>query len=1093
VPQARRSVRERRSTVVTLKLPGQAAYQIKVNNQYDLNEGERSVFDAELAGLKGPLAKATPAWVPKPHKPDGPPKPARVVSAEEQMRLAQNKEVAAIAARLDNRRSHWMRGHVHYLDGWIPARAGEELRAQPLEHLPPVERFEEQPGSVNGTMKEYQIVGTSFMARMVQEGVGCILADEMGLGKTLQTIALIAWLKLELKEPGSCLVVVPLSVLSSWMAEFKKWCPQLKVSRMHSSDQQHHKDLSHQVLSAGPDAPDVIVTTYEMVKSMGSITRNLYWRLLVLDEGHLIKNDASGRHHVLKKVRSASSVLLTGTPLQNNLKELWALLAFLNPIFSDPTPFEDAFALGTHAHSSDSAALASAHKLLSLFCLRRVKREVEVSLPPLIETRVQCPLSKLQTFWYRRLLMRDYKTLLAKVESDESGAGGGAGVEAAMEDGQAPPAERNGWRRLQALFMQLRKCCNHPYMFPDAEKHFDGSTGEDLIEVSGKLAVLDRLLKQLYEEGHRVVLFSQFTMMLDIFEDMLRLRGYQGKYLRLDGSTNRVQRTVDIAEYNRRRQHHEEMPFLFMLSTRAGGLGVNLQTADTVILYDSDWNPQVDAQAIARVHRIGQTRPVAALRLVTAGSAEQRVVERAEKKLYLDAMVGRGSTAEAEALERKEQEGVSKQDLLGALMFGADRIFTTDSGDMPTDEELAQLLASARYRVAEPKEANEGKEMEAGDASQSAIPQHSAEQAAASKPPSDNLKQVKRSASDFDAAAAFSVQSTSELRMDMLANILREHSRHMGGQLANSSNKDIARLAARDMGQHREAAVRTESGKRARQDRVMEVYDDNGKVHRVLRENMYDLQQGEPSVFARESSASASSKPERTRQTPGVDYPHSSLCHICWEGKTYWGRSAALSQMMLCAGCPVAMHRKCLEERHIPIKFDHFGNKWFCTHHECEACGIKASAAGGLLFRCECCESTMCEDHLPRQAETEEEEGWQPSGHCKRFEKLGQNHPKQAYFMTCTKECRQWKAANPKIFHVDKPRRAAAEISSVSGLLKRRPLGSVEVPASASPPEVTPPTKGTKRTLEKAGLTQKREGGLGDKKPSSEMLLDVAA
>lgn len=114
----------------------------------------------------------------------------------------------------------------------------------------------------------------------------------------------------------------------------------------------------------------------------------------------------------------------------------------------------------------------------------------------------------------------------------------------------------------------------------------------------------------------------------------------------------------------------------------------------------------------------------------------------------------------------------------------------------------------------------------------------------------------------------------------------------------------------------------------------------------MLRENMYDLQQGEPSVFARESSASASSKPERTRQTPGVDYPHSSLCHICWEGKTYWGRSAALSQMMLCAGCPVAMHRKCLEERHIPIKFDHFGNKWFCTHHECEACGIKASAAG---------------------------------------------------------------------------------------------------------------------------------------------------
>ena len=192
---------------------------------------------------------------------------------------------------------------------------------------------------------------------------------------------------------------------------------------------------------------------------------------------------------------------------------------------------------------------------------------------------------------------------------------------------------------------------------------------------------LDRILKRLKDRGHRVVLFSQFTSMLDILQDFLTLRGYQ--YARLDGSTNRVQRSIDIAAFNR----PGSPMFAFLLSTRAGGLGVNLQTADTCVLFDSDWNPQVDTQAMARVHRIGQKKPVHVYRLVTAGTVEERMQQRAEKKLFLEQMVSRGSTKQSEALE-----GVDKNDLYGMLRFGVDAIFSKEAGEPPSDADLDVLM-----------------------------------------------------------------------------------------------------------------------------------------------------------------------------------------------------------------------------------------------------------------------------------------------------------------------------------------------------------------------------------------------------------------
>ena len=195
-----------------------------------------------------------------------------------------------------------------------------------------------------------------------------------------------------------------------------------------------------------------------------------------------------------------------------------------------------------------------------------------------------------------------------------------AGV--AGEDAKEKSSSGGGdWRKLNSLLMQLRKCCNHPYLFSPGIQD-EGVTLEDIIEASGKLSVLDRILIKLKENGHRVVIFSQFTSMLDILANFLHLRGYQ--YARLDGSTNRVQRSIDIAAFNR----PNSPVFAFLLSTRAGGLGVNLQTADTCVMFDSDWNPQVDMQAMARVHRIGQKKTVHIYRLVTAGTVEERMTQR---------------------------------------------------------------------------------------------------------------------------------------------------------------------------------------------------------------------------------------------------------------------------------------------------------------------------------------------------------------------------------------------------------------------------------------------------------------------------------
>lgn len=284
---------------------------------------------------------------------------------------------------------------------------------------------------------------------------------------------------------------------------------------------------------------------------------------MVIDEAHRIKNEKSKLSEILREFKTANRLLITGTPLQNNLHELWALLNFLLPdVFNSSEDFDEWF--NTNTCLGDDALITRLHAVLKPFLLRRLKAEVERRLKPKKEIKIFVGLSKMQREWYTKVLMKDIDVV------------NGAGKLEKM--------------RLQNILMQLRKCTNHPYLFDGAEPGPPYTTDTHLVYNSGKMVILDKLLPKLQAQGSRVLIFSQMTRMLDILEDYCLWRNYQ--YCRLDGQTPHEDRNRQIQEYNM----DNSPKFIFMLSTRAGGLGINLATADVVIIYDSDWNPQMDLQ-----------------------------------------------------------------------------------------------------------------------------------------------------------------------------------------------------------------------------------------------------------------------------------------------------------------------------------------------------------------------------------------------------------------------------------------------------------------------------------------------------------------
>ncbi|KAK9704369.1 CHD subfamily II, SANT-like domain [Popillia japonica] len=542
----------------------------------------------------------------------------------------------------------------------------EDERTTPRRYTPPPEKpttdlkkkYDKQPEYLNecGQLHPYQLEGLNWLRYSWGQGIDTILADEMGLGKTIQTITFLYSLYKEGHCKGPFLVSVPLSTIINWEREFELWAPDFYcITYVGDKDSRaviRENELSFEEGAVrGSKASkirsssikfNVLLTSYELISIDAACLGSIDWAVLVVDEAHRLKSNQSKFFRLLAGYNIAYKLLLTGTPLQNNLEELFHLLNFLNSNkFNDLAAFQNEF-----ADISKEDQVKKLHELLGPHMLRRLKADVLKSMPSKSEFIVRVELSPMQKKYYKYILTRNFEALNPK--------GGGQSVS------------------LLNIMMDLKKCCNHPYLFPAAAEeaplgpHGNYET-QCLIKAAGKLVLLSKMLKKLREQGHRVLIFSQMTKMLDILEDYLEGEGY--KYERIDGAITGSARQEAIDRFNA----PGAQQFVFLLSTRAGGLGINLATADTVIIYDSDWNPHNDIQAFSRAHRIGQANKVMIYRFVTRNSVEERVTQVAKRKMMLTHLVVRPGMG-------GKGTNFTKQELDDILRFGTEELFKEDEG-----------------------------------------------------------------------------------------------------------------------------------------------------------------------------------------------------------------------------------------------------------------------------------------------------------------------------------------------------------------------------------------------------------------------------
>lgn len=487
------------------------------------------------------------------------------------------------------------------------------------------------PGCV---LRDYQVEGVQFLLNAFHRGMSCILSDDMGLGKTAQISAFLHTLKMLHQIDGPHLIVAPLSTLTGWTRELARWAPQLKIMKYHGERQArlHARRSRH-------NRHAVVVTTPAVLNQDRGYFRKRTWVSVVMDEAHVLKGHDTLITTVSRKLKACFRVAVTGTPVHNNVREVWSLMGFLYPAF-----------IASDYGSADDAATAAAEcaQLLQHIMLRRTKDSVELGIPP----RVDHPVTLLApTYVQRELLSR----LTAQALQDSDGGDG---------------------RQLRGHLSHQRVVCNHPLALRLlASESRNGGVGAsiitgrstsgagggaevgegsealmdrlrvsriplddyDIIHPSAKMRFLDHFLEQQKSEGHRCLLFSNFTSTLDLLQAMCLLRGYS--FERLDGSCNRVERELSMLRFN---APHSTC-FVFLLTTTAGGVGVTLTGADTVILFDAHFNPQLDRQAADRAHRIGQTRTVHVYRLCLRDTIEEHIREIAARKASLgDFIVNRG-------------------------------------------------------------------------------------------------------------------------------------------------------------------------------------------------------------------------------------------------------------------------------------------------------------------------------------------------------------------------------------------------------------------------------------------------------------------
>ncbi|XP_074294306.1 ATP-dependent DNA helicase DDM1-like isoform X1 [Silene latifolia] len=527
--------------------------------------------------------------------------------------------------------------------------AGEDADLTAEERIAK-EQAELVPLLTGGKLKSYQIKGVKWLISLWQNGLNGILADQMGLGKTIQTIGFLAHLKGKGLD-GPYMVIAPLSTLSNWVNEISRFTPSLKAIIYHGDKKERNAlRLKHMPKNIGPNFP-IVITSYEIALSDArKCLRHYKWKYLVVDEGHRLKNANCKLLRELKLLPIENKLLLTGTPLQNNLAELWSLLNFILPdIFSSHAEFESWFDLSGRCTNEAEReemeekrrlqVVAKLHAILRPFLLRRMKSDVELSLPRKKEIILYASMTEHQRNFQEHLINRTLENHL-------------------VENVSLGTAPRGMKGKLNNLMIQLRKNCNHPDLLESA---FDGSyfypPVEQIVGQCGKFQLLDKLLTKLFARKHKVLIFSQWTKILDIMDYYFSEKGFP--VCRIDGSVKLDDRKRQIQEFNDIDSNFR----IFLLSTRAGGLGINLTSADTCILYDSDWNPQMDLQAMDRCHRIGQTKPVHVYRLATAQSVEGRILKRAYSKLKLEhVVIGKGQFKQERIMDYDMEE-----DLLALL------------------------------------------------------------------------------------------------------------------------------------------------------------------------------------------------------------------------------------------------------------------------------------------------------------------------------------------------------------------------------------------------------------------------------------------